>query len=292
MKKLLLVTFIFILPSILSAQIVVGGKNFTEQYILAEVLKRVLQKELPNVSIRKKVKYNTSTIRPALLNGDVQIYIEYLGTAYTAIHKQNDSEIARDPNKILSELQRLDEPNSLVWLGFSKLNNTYTLVMKQDDASYYDIKNISDLASVLNDRKQLKFGLEESFKKRADGWNALKKRYEFSHSINLIENTSSYNVHSYLNRGQIHVGLFYSTNSHLADPKFVALIDDKKYFPNYSAAIVVRRDTLDKYPAISDISQRITSGLSNEVMVNLNHLVDIKKQKVEYAAQKFIDESY
>ncbi|MFW5871352.1 MAG: glycine betaine ABC transporter substrate-binding protein [Verrucomicrobiota bacterium] len=125
-------------------EIVVGGKNFTEQYILAEMAAALLEQAGYDVDLRTGV--GSVIARKSLINDQIDLYYEYTGTAYTVFHEQSDPAIMRDPAKVYDWVKETDEDKGLMWLDRVDFNNTYTLLMREKQAGQLGIKSISNLA--------------------------------------------------------------------------------------------------------------------------------------------------
>ncbi len=132
--------------------ITVGGKNFTEQYILAQMAAALLEQAGYDVDLRTGV--GSVIARKSLINDQIDLYYEYTGTAYTVFHDQNDPEIMRDPAKVYNWVKDKDKEEGLIWLDRVDFNNTYTLLMRESHAKELGIKSISDLAGHVSNPTQ------------------------------------------------------------------------------------------------------------------------------------------
>lgn len=129
---ILLALFLFITFStetLAEKKVVLGGKNFTEQYILSEIARILLEKNGFEVQMRSGV--GSTLARKSLENGQIDLYYEYTGTAYTIYHKQNDKGIMTDRDKCYDWVKQADAAKGLVWLDSVSFNNTYTLLMRK-----------------------------------------------------------------------------------------------------------------------------------------------------------------
>ncbi|MFO7822001.1 MAG: glycine betaine ABC transporter substrate-binding protein [Lentisphaeria bacterium] len=133
-------------------EITVGGKNFTEQYLLSEMAAALLRQAGYRVKLQTGV--GSVIARKSLLNDQVDLYYEYTGTAYTVFHEQSDPEIMRDPGKVYQWVKEKDAEKGVTWLERVDFNNTYTLIMRQDHAQKLGITSISDLARYVTKFKQ------------------------------------------------------------------------------------------------------------------------------------------
>ena len=129
-------------------KITIGGKNFTEQYILSEMAKILLEKNGFDVEMRTGV--GSVVCRQSLENGQMDFYYEYTGTAYTVYHKQSDSKVMTSQVKCYEWVKKADAQKGLVWLDPVEFNNTYTLMMREKAAVKLKIVSISDLSRYVN----------------------------------------------------------------------------------------------------------------------------------------------
>jgi osmoprotectant transport system substrate-binding protein len=255
-------------------QITIGGKNFTEQYLLPELAKALLEKN--GFQVELKTGLPTNMARKALLAGEVDLYYEYTGTAYTVFYKQDDPKIMSDPQAVYNWIKDKDAEKGLVWLPPVKLNNTYTLMMKKPQAEKLGISSISDLAAyVKKNPNDLIVGIGTEFWNRPDGFKKLAQVYGLKVPINNIKKMSLGLAYQALKDGQIGVGMGFATDGRIAAFGFVNLKDDKQFFPVYNPAPVVRKAVLDKYPEIEKILEPLAETLGTGEMQAMNKAVDV-----------------
>ncbi|MFO8088813.1 MAG: glycine betaine ABC transporter substrate-binding protein [Desulfatiglandaceae bacterium] len=270
-------------------KVTVGGKNFTEQYLLPELAKALLEKN--GFQVELKTGLPTNMARKAVLTGEVDFYYEYTGTAYTVFYKQDDPEIMSDPQKVYSWVKEKDAGEDLVWLPPVKLNNTYTLMMKKPQAEKLGITSISDLAAyVAKNPDDLIVGVGTEFWNRPDGFKKLSKVYGLNVPFDNIKKMSLGLAYQALKDEQINVGMGFATDGRIAAFNFVNLEDDKQYFPVYNPAPVVRQEILDKYPEIKDILQPLAENLGTSEMQTMNKAVDVEHRSEANVAQDWLKE--
>jgi osmoprotectant transport system substrate-binding protein len=267
-------------------KLVIGGKNFTEQYILPEMAKILLEKQGFNVTLKTGV--GSTVLRQALENGQVDLCFEYTGTAYTVYLKQKDRAIMTDQDKVFDYVKKADAKRELVWLSPLQVDNTYTLIMPEKRAQELKISTISDLgAYVKKDPKTLIFGMNIEFLRRPDGFKNLMKFYGFRVPSQNFKQMATGLTYTALKEKQIDVSLGFSTDGRIAAWGFVNLVDNKKFFPVYNPAPVVRKKILDKYPEIAQILKPMTK-LTTKDMQELNKAVDVDKKTVHEVASGWL----
>src|SRR6186713_1861510 len=198
--------------SAMAQNIVVGGKNFTEQQIMSQMTAQLLQAKgfKPDV----KAGMGSAVVRQAQENGQIDTY---------------------------AKVKELDAAKGLVWLNPSKANNTYSLAMNADDAKKQGIVSISDLAAKVKGGTKLSFASNAEFYARPDGLKPLEEKYGFEFPRENVKRMDTGLVYQALKERQVDVGLVFATDGRVPAFNFVILKDDKGYFPNYALTPVVRK---------------------------------------------------
>jgi osmoprotectant transport system substrate-binding protein len=267
-----------------SAQsVVVGGKNFTEQQLMAEMTGQLLQAK--GFKVDKRAGLGTAPLRQAQEAGQVDVYWEYTGTSLITFNKVSDK---LDAAATYAKVKELDAAKGLVWLNPSKANNTYALAMRKADAQAKGIKSLSDLAAKVKGGQPLKFGCNAEFYSRPDGLNPLQQAYGFEFGRDNVVRMDTGLVYQALKDSQVDVGLVFATDGRVPAFDFVILTDDKGYFPSYALTPVVRKEALDKNPKLAEILNGLSAKLDDSTMARLNASVDVDKKTVEEVASGFL----
>ncbi len=256
-----------------SAVITVGSKNFNESYLLGEIMAQLLEVEGFEVE-RKFGLGGTLVCYEALLNGEIDIYVEYTGTLAQVILKEQNSILGiSNLNRILSE----QELRVLDSFGF---NNTYAIAIKKELARRLNIQNISQLAEQPNLR--MAFSLE--FLNREDGWPGLMKTYNLFAKPKGIEHGLAYQA---IHEDKIDVTDAYSTDGDLERYQLKVLSDNHGYFPQYLAVPFVRIDLPDR--AMKVLSQ-LKGVIDDERMRDLNSQTVVDGRTFSEVARTFLTE--
>lgn len=266
-----------------AATVVVGGKNFTEQQIMAEMTAQLLKAK--GFEVDKRVGLGTLPLRQAQENGQIDLYWEYTGTSLITFNKVTDK---LDAAATYAKVKELDAAKGLVWLNPSKANNTYSLAMRKADAEAKGMKTLSDLATKVKGGTALKFGCNAEFYARPDGLTPMQKAYDFEFGRDNIVRMDTGLVYQALRDAQVDVGLVFATDGRIPAFDFVVLADDKGFFPTYAMTPVVRKETLDKNPALADLLNSLSAKLDDGTMAKLNATVDVDKKTVEDVATAFL----
>lgn len=269
-----------------AASLVVGGKNFTEQQLMAEMTTRYL--EAKGFTVTKKDGMGSAVLRQAQENGQVDIYWEYTGTSLITYNKVNDR---LSPDETYKKVKELDAAKGLVWLNPSRANNVYAFAMNEDEAKKLGIVTVSDLAKAINSGKELTFACNSEFYARPDGLRPLQKQYGFEFGQADVKRMDTGLTYQALKDHQVDVALVFATDGRVPAFHFVLLKDDKGYFPSYALTPVIRKATLDANPTLGPLLNALSAKLDAPTMARLNASVDVQKKSFSDVATQFLKES-
>jgi osmoprotectant transport system substrate-binding protein len=261
------------------AQVRVGSKNFTEQFVLGELYAQAL--EANGIKTEKKLNLGGTLIaHKALEEKQIDLYPEYTGTILLAVLKQ---ESMTDQKAVYDKVKAAYAEKGLVVLNQAPVNNTYVLVVRPDTAQKYKLQTDSDLAKV---SKELKLGAGPEFRDRKDGLPGLRAKYgmEFKEDLQLAIGLR----YQALKSDQIQVVNGYSTDGMISAMKLVRLKDDKNLWPPYFIVPVVRKEVLDANPKIADVLNRVNAMLDDATMAEMNYKVDGDKMEPRDVAHDFL----
>ncbi|OLO10343.1 glycine/betaine ABC transporter substrate-binding protein [Chromohalobacter japonicus] len=291
MKTLMtLLTGVVMASSLATAQaneVVVGGKNFTEQQILSSMTTQYL--EGLGYDVDKRAGLGSAVLRQAQENGQVDLYWEYTGTSL--INYNDESAEGLTVDETYQKVKELDAEKGLVWLEPSDANNTYALAMREASVEETGITSLSDLAQAVNDEQGLTFAMNAEFYAREDGWRPLQQAYEFRASRGDVKRMDSGLVYQALRDEQVDVGLVFATDGRIPAFDFQVLEDDQNFFPAYALTPVVRQAALDANPELAEQMNTLSGLLDNDTMSTLNARVDVDKTSIERVAENFLEEN-
>ena len=267
----------------------IGSKNFTEQFLLAEMYALVLEANGFEVD-RENIGLESEQIaHEALLGGDIDMYPEYMATALQAILGE---ELPSPPDRaqiystVLERYAELDPP--LAVLDPSGFENNQALAMLRSRAEELRILTYSDLSTQTDD---LVIGAPPEFFERPDGLRGLQEAYG---GFEFRENRQLATALRYpeLEAGNVDVIVAFTTDGQLSEEQFLVLEDDQQIYPPYQVAPVLRQEVLDQNPQIADLLNSVTNALAdNETMAALNYAVDgPEAREVEDVAREFLEE--
>lgn len=263
-------------------KVVIASKPMTEQYILAEMLTQLIE-ENTDIEVVQKLGIGggTSNIQPAMESGEIDIYPEYTGTGWLFVLKKD---LINDPNELYKAVKKeYEEKYNIKWLGLYGFNDTFTLTIKNDKAEELNINSYSDLASK---SENLKFGAEYDFYEREDGYKGLEKVYGFKFKDKVeLDIGLKYDAIASDNVDVINA---FSTDAMLKKYDLKVLEDDKNFFPSYYATTLVREETLEAYPELEEVLNKLEGMISNEEMIQMNYAVEIEKKDPKEVAKTFL----
>jgi osmoprotectant transport system substrate-binding protein len=257
----------------------VGSKNFTEQFILAEIYAQAL--EAAGIKVERKINLGGTLIaHKALEEKEIDFYPEYTGTILVAVLKQ---EAMTDRKAVYDKVKSEYAAKGLVVLNETPFQNTYNMVVRPDTAEKYKLETLSDLAKV---SKDLKLGAGPEFRDRKDGIPGLKAKYgmEFKEDLQLAIGLR----YQALKSDQIQVVNGYSTDGMISAMKLRRLKDDKNLWPPYYVVPVVRKEVLDANPKIAEVLNRTSAMLDEASMAEMNYKVDGEKMEPKDVAHDFL----
>jgi glycine betaine/choline ABC-type transport system substrate-binding protein len=267
-----------------SAPVKIGSKNFSESILLAEIAAQALEGQ----GLRVDRKFNlggTFVCHKALLAGDLDLYPEYTGTAFTAILEKKP---VADPAAVRDEVSREYKKRwDLVWsppLGFE---NTFAIIVRGEDARRWGAKTISDLKA---HAAEIRPGFGYEFLEREDGYKGLTAAYGFEFGKRPAQMDLGL-LYPALENKQVDLIAGNSTDGLIAALGAVVLEDDKHYFPPYEAAFVVRGRVWRERLAVHQFLESLSGKISAEAMRKMNAQLDRDKRRPEDVAKEFLTSS-
>jgi len=260
--------------------VVVGSKNFTEQVILGEILGARL--EALGFAVDRRLNLGgTSLCHAAVRAGQIDVYVEYSGTALTDILKRP---VSPDPASVLRVVREGYAPLGLRVgspLGF---NNTFALVMRRERAEALGIARISDLAA---HAATLRVGLFGEFLEREDGMRGLLRVYEFRFRIPPKEMDLGL-LYRALLQDEVDLAVGSATDGLIAAYGLRVLEDDRHYFPPYDAVPVINDGSLARHPDLLEAVESLAGRIDEKAMRRMNYAVDGEHRRPADVAREFL----
>lgn len=266
-----------------SGTVVVGGKNYIEQDILVHIISTLIEEHTDLKVERKPFLGGTQVIQQAVLSGEVDIYPELTGTAWSVLlGKEGTGTPEEIYNSVKDEYEKLYD---LIWLEPIGFNNTYALTMKSERAEELGIETFSDLAEK---SPELDLGSDQEFLERADGFSSVEEVYGFD-----FKNKNAFDwgiLYKALLEDEVDVISGFSTDGRIIAFDLKVLEDDKNVFLPYYPAPVVRAEVLEKHPELEDVLNKLSGKIDDLKMATLNGKVDLDGQDPREVAEEWLRE--
>ena len=262
--------------------IVVGSKNFSEQALLGEILAQHLEARTKLPVSRRFYLAGSYICQQALLAARIDTYVEYTGTALTAIlHDPLESDPAAVFGRVREEYKARFGLEVMPSLGF---NNTFAIVVRGEDARRMKLKKLSEASRF---PRQWRAGFGYEFMERPDGYAGLARTYglEFDSAPRILDLGLLYRA---LLEKQVDIVAGNSTDGLLAARDLMILEDDKHYFPPYEAIPIVRRETFERFPGVRGAIAELAGKISDVEMQKMNYLVDGEHRDIAEVAREFL----
>lgn len=258
----------------------VGAKNFIEQMILGEIMAQKIETTGKYRVERKFGLGSTSLIHESLVTGQIDLYVEYSGTA-----EQNTLKLAATiPDPAHTELKRLyREKFDLLWLDSLGFSNSYALVVPANGR----LSTLTAVSQIVPAAPSLRAGLNAEFIDRPDGYPALQRAYGLR--FGSVKSLDVGLIYPALDARTVDIAVAFSTDGELATPSYHALADDKNAFPRYDAAPVLRSATAREHPDLPALLNSLAGTINEETMRHLNREVQAGSREPAQVARDFLN---
>ena len=261
--------------------VIVASKNFTEQFILADIMADLIQAKTHLHVVKKLNLGTTAIIQNALINGKADIYPEYTGTAYIVVLKKTQPLSPKQTYAFVK--QAYAQQFHFTWLAPFGFNNSQTLAVTNQFAKQYQIQTLSQLVPYA---PQLTLAAPAEFLKRSDAFPGLKRVYGFQFkNIRQMQPDLMYQA---IKNNNVNVIEVFTTDARIKEYQLTALQDDKHFYPPYDAAPVIRDATLKAHPQIRQALAPLAGLINNQTMLQLNYQVDVLHQSPQQVARRFL----
>ena len=268
-------------------KIVVGAKDFTEQYVLGNIISLLLQEN--GFKVEEKFGTASAITRAGLISSQIDLMPDYTGTAWASYFKHTEK--ISDPVELFKMVKKEDlEKNNTIWLVRTTFNNTYALAIKKNmvDAMGTTISSLTEYVN--KDPEKVLFAVNHTFYEREDGIFGMAEAYGMNILRKNVKTMDTGLTYEAIDRDQVGVAMVFGTDAKLIKFDLLVLKDDKNFFPIYNISVVVRKDILDKYPEIEEILLPITQLIDTKTMIDLNYGVDGMGKPAKMVAEEFLKE--
>lgn len=263
----------------------IATKPMTEQFILGEMLKLVIEKNTDySVDLTKGIGGGTNNIMPAMESGEFDLYPEYTSSGYIMVLKHDSDGVSDD--EMWKQLQKeYKDKYDMSWIGQYGFNNTYAVIVREQVAKKYNLTTTSQLAEVSD---KLIFGGNSDYIERKDGFHLLCNTYGLDFKdVKDIDIGLKYEA---LKKGDIDVSNGFTTDAQLNSKKVRVLEDDKHLQVNYLCSTVVRNDTLKSHPGLKEAILKLNDSITDKEMAALNYKVEVEGKEDAQVAKDYLEE--
>src|SRR6266496_2181087 len=263
-------------------RIVVGSKNFTESFVLGELIAQQIEAHTNLKVERRFYLAGTYICQQAILAGRIDVYPEYTGTALTAILKQS---AGGDKQNVYQRVKSEYEQRYGLTLGPAfGFNDTFAMEIRGDDARRLNLKTLSQ-ATAYAPKWRAGFGYE--FMERPDGYRGLAETYDlhFAEQPRIMDLGLLARA---LKDHQIDLAAGNATDGLIPALDLFVLEDDRHYFPPYEAVPVLREQTIQQRPEVAHVLAELAGKISDEEMQRLNYAVDGEHRDAADVAREFL----
>jgi osmoprotectant transport system permease protein len=265
-------------PAAAADSIVIGGKIFTESYVLGEIAAQSIEASSRVTVTRKLGMGSTGILFEALKSGAIDVYPDYSGTLAEAILKRPDL-------RSLDEIRRALSPMGLTISGSLGFNDTYALAVKEAYAEKHALHSIGDLVPI---QSGVRAAFSYEFMDRKDGYPGLVESYHLNFNpqrVNRMEHSLSFQA---IDENAVDLIDVYSTDAKIRKLHLQLLKDDHDYFPVYQAVWVARQSFVDKHPQEWQVLTGLEGKINEQTMLDMNSQADIQKLSFEKIAAEFL----
>ena len=272
-------------PTVNTEPIEIATKPMTEQYIIGEMLKQIIEAKTDyTVHVNEGIAGGTNNIMPGMESGEFDLYPEYTSSGFVMVLKHDPTGVS-DQEIWDTVVKEYHDNFGMTWIGEYGFNNTYCVTVRGDVAKEHNLKTVSDLAAVAD---QLVFGGNPDYIEREDGFQRVCDTYGLKFKdVKGIDIGVKYAA---LENNDVQVINGFTTDAQLSVQDVVPLEDDKHLQVNYLASTVVREDTLAAYPGLEEALMCMDGAISNDEMAHLNYLVEVEEQDEAEVAHNYLVE--
>jgi glycine betaine/choline ABC-type transport system substrate-binding protein len=268
-------------PANASKKVIIGSKNFPEQFVLGEIYAQALT--AAGYDVEKQLNLGSEVVAfKALEGGDVDAYPEYTGTVLTTLKNVEAPDVPDDPQAAYDQTKQEVKADKITALPPTPFENTYRLGATKETAQRLGVRTTSELAPKAKD---LTITGYPECRQRLDCYVGVQRDYGMKFK-DFVASEQTYEV---LDQDEAQIGFLFTTDANLATGKYQTFEDDKKFFPPYNVTLLMRDEAVKRLgPGAQDVVERVQKPLTDEAMIELNSRVVLDKQEPEDVAKQYL----
>lgn len=275
------------------APIDIGTKNFTEQFVVGNLMAIYLEDQGFDVSL--KTGMSSSVMREAMENGDVDLCMDYTGTLWLSYAGHEFK--GESPKEMYQKAKEYDAKNGLIWLDPIWCNNTYAIAVTSEFSEENGITTMSEFAEYVREQEgEVPFASDFEFYSRPDGILGLQLHYDFAFKPDAVKTVLPGLTFEYLAEGRAEACMIFGTDPAAIKYDWVVLEDDKNFWPPYDLCPYSRVEVLEANDGLREALNRLVGAFPDDPagarkeMTQLNAMVDIDLMEPEEAAEQWLQE--
>ena len=279
---------LFALPLVMSGcakdrrSVTIGNKGHAEQYILAAMLQQLIEAHTDIKATVLDLSGGTPIVHEAMLAKQIDMYPEYSNSGWLYALRHEPFNGTHD--EMVVELKKeYSEKFGFEWFGFYGFDNSYAIAVQKSMADVNNLQTISDIAAV---SRGLKFGSNPDYYEVSGGYTALAEVYGFEFTTVDLEVGLKYIA---LSEGQVDAINAFTTDGSIARFELTMLKDDKSFFQEFYATTLIRNETLEKFPELREVLDKLTGQISAEEMIAMNDQVETRGRDPKNVAKEFLE---
>ena len=263
-------------------ELTIAGKLGSEPDIMIHMYKELIE-ENSEINVRLKPNFGkTSFLYSALTAGEIDMYPEFTGTILETFLSNNTNK-SREPREVYEYARdEIKKQANLVYLDPMLFENTYAIAVKRSFAMENKLETIEDLKKV---EEKITAGFTLEFNDREDGNRGLQQTYGLALNVKSMEPSLRYQA---IHTDEVAVVDAYSTDSELKQYDLVTLKDNKRLFPPYQGAPLMKAETLEKYPELKGILNQLAGKITEEEMSTMNYQVNVEQKDPAIVAHDYL----
>ncbi len=268
-------------------EITVVSHNFSESTLFGEIIKRLVE-ENTDIRVNHIPNMEFAVGVAATQTGEVDTYLTYSGTQFTTVLQQEVTEEWTDPKKVLEYVRReVDEEYDMLLMDPLGFDNTYAVAVRRDFAEKHDLRKVSDLKPYASD---MVMATDADFLHREEimSYTNMIKVYDMD-----FENAVAMNyglLYRAVEKGDVDAIIAYSSDGRIAAMDLKILEDDKKFFPPYDAMLIIRNKTVQQYPELFEVLDKLSGRVDQDTIQRLNARADVDGEELDVIAEDFLEE--
>lgn len=271
----------------------IGTKNFTEQFVVGNLMAIYLEDQGFDVSL--KTGMSSTVMREAMENGDIDLCMEYTGTLWLSYAGHEFK--GESPKEMYEKAKEYDAQNGLVWMDPIWCNNTYAIAITREFSQEHGITTMSEFAEYVREQEgEVPFASDFEFYSRPDGILGLQLHYDFAFKPDSVTTVLPGLTFEYLESGRSVAAMMFGTDPAAVKYDWVVLEDDKNFWPPYDLCPYTRVEVLEANDGLQEALNKLVGAFpdnpaaARQEMTELNAKVDIDLMEPEEAAEEWLKE--